>query len=95
MARYHHAPERAAHHSQLVAAVQIADLMVRQAGIGNSGNMEPVRDDDWLQAKGWDILFPARDGADGMEGAQSEKALARATLKRSLERLPTILEGLV
>lgn len=95
VARYHHAPERAAHHSQLVAAVQIADLMVRQAGIGNSGNMEPVRDDDWLQAKGWDILFPARDGADGMEGAQSEKALARATLKRSLERLPTILEGLV
>lgn len=95
VARYHHAPERAAHHSQLVAAVQIADLMVRQARIGNSGNSEAVQDDDWLEAKGWDILYPAQEGPDAAEKVNSEKSLARATLKRSLERLPTILEGLV
>jgi putative nucleotidyltransferase with HDIG domain len=92
VARFHHSPERAAHHSQLVAAVQIADLMVRQACIGNSGNTEPVNDNDWLKAKGWDILYPDQNGS---EKAESEKSLARATLKRSLERLPTILEGLV
>ena len=92
VARFHHSPERAAHHSPLVAAVQIADLMVRQASIGNSGNREPVNDTDWLKATGWDILYP--DQTDSAK-AESEKSLARATLKRSLERLPTILEGLV
>ncbi len=92
VARFHHTPERAAHHSQLVAAVQIADIMVRQAGIGHSGNDDPVQEDDWLHAKGWEILFPER--ADSTE-AESEKSIARATLKRSLDRLPTILEGLV
>ena len=90
VARYHHAPQRAAHHAQLVAAVQVADLMVRQAGIGHSGNGDPVNDTDWLQATAWDILFPA-----GLESSETERTLARATLKRSLERLPTILEGLV
>ncbi len=92
VARFHHAPERAAHHTQLVAAVQIADLMIRQAGIGQSGNTDPVTDETWLRASGWEILFPERgDPAK----AESEKAIARATLKRSLDRLPTILEGLV
>ena len=90
VALYHHAPQRAAHHAQLVAAVQIADLMMRHAGIGHSGNGERVNATDWLQATAWDILFPA-----GSESAETEKTLARATLKRSLERLPTILEGLV
>jgi putative nucleotidyltransferase with HDIG domain len=92
VARFHHAPERAAHHAQLAAAVQIADLMMRHAGIGNSGNAETVTDTDWLEAKGWDILFSERPDS---EKAESEKSLARAALKRSLERLPTILEGLV
>ncbi len=90
VALYHHAPHRAAHHAQLVAAVQIADLMVRHAGIGHSGNGDSVNDTDWLQATAWDILFPASS-----ESSETEKTLARATLKRSLERLPTILEGLV
>ena len=92
VARYHHQPERASHSVQLVAAVQIADMLVRQAGIGNSGNAAPVTDDDWTRASGWDILFPATGDP---ERAASERALARASLKRSLERLPTVLEGLV
>ena len=92
VARFHHEPESAAHHSHLVAAVQIADQMVCYANIGHSGNEAPVSDDDWLNASGWNILFPA--GTDA-EKAESEKALARANLKRSLDRLPTILEGLV
>lgn len=91
-ARYHHAPERASQHAQLVAAVQIADLMVRHASIGRSGEKTAVSAEDWLNAQGWDILYPERSEPDR---AESEKALARAALKRSLERLPTILEGLV
>jgi len=92
VARYHHQPELSSHHTQLVAAVQIADLLVRHAGIGNSGNATPVTNEDWLNASGWSILFPERTDP---EQAQSEKALAQTSLKRSLDRLPTILEGLV
>ena len=86
-ARYHHEPERASHNAQIIAAVQIADLLVRHANIGSSGNPTPVSEADWLNASGWGILFP--------HGGDSEIALAHANLKRSLERLPSILEGLV
>ena len=92
VARYHHTPELASHHAHLVAAVQIADLMLRHSGIGRSGDDTPVSADEWLNAKGWGILFPKQSGVDE---ADSEKTLARAALKRSVERLPTILEGLV
>jgi len=85
--RYHHAPEKATHHNHIVAAVQIADLLCRQAKIGHSGNLAEVTQDHWLAASGWDLLFSRQ--------SDTEKAIARASLKRSLERLPTILEGLV
>ena len=87
IARYHHQPGRAAQHAPLVAAVHIADLVVRHARIGNSGNRAPVSDEDWLNTTAWDLLLPGRP--------EGEKAIARASLKRSLERLPLILEGLV
>lgn len=87
VARYHHQPERAVHHAPMVAAVHIADLLTRHAGIGNSGNGATVSDEAWLRTPAWDILYPHQD--DGV------KAIARASLKRSLERLPTILEGMI
>ena len=86
-ALHHHEPERASRHCQIVAAVQIADLLVRHAKIGFSGNPAEVTNEDWLEASGWGILFPER--------ADAERVLARASLNRSLERLPTILEGLI
>lgn len=86
-ARYHHQPERASDHRQIIAAVQIADLLVRQAGIGNSGDIAPVTPEMWSTASGWDILFPHRK--------ESEIAIAHAALRRSLERLPSTLQGLV
>jgi putative nucleotidyltransferase with HDIG domain len=86
-ARFHHQPERASHHAQYVAAVQIADMLVRFSGIGTSGNPAEVLENDWINASGWDILFPGR--------SETEKKIAHANLKRSLERLPTILEGLL
>jgi putative nucleotidyltransferase with HDIG domain len=86
-AEYHHRPERAPQPNSIVAAVQIADLLVRHAQLGNSGNMEEVADQSWLQASGWAILFP------NME--PDEQMIVQAAFKRSLERLPTLLEGLV
>ncbi len=86
-ARFHREPERAAHTGKVVAAVQIADLMIRHARIGDSGNPHVPSADEWLTASGWSILYP-NDDAESL-------AIARATLKRSLDRLPMILEGLV
>jgi HD-like signal output (HDOD) protein len=78
-ARRHHQPERAGSHGQIVAAVHLADLVVRHAGIGDSGDATQVTEEDWLQAPAWGILFPRNN--------QEEKAIARANLKRSLDRL--------
>lgn len=85
-AEFHHHPERAPG-NPIVAAVQIADLLVRHAKLGHSGTMEEVPEESWLNASGWAILFP--------NTCQAERAIAHAAVKRSLERLPTILEGLV
>jgi hypothetical protein len=85
--RFHHSPEKTDNHQLIIASVQIADLLMRNAQIGCSGNYLEVSHDDCLQASGWQILFPNTQDA--------EQAIARASLRRSLERLPHILEGLV
>lgn len=85
-AEYHHRPELAPG-KPIVAAVQIADMLVRYAKLGNSGNREDVAEDSWLKAPGWAILWP--------NPSASERDIAHAALKRSLERLPNILQGLV
>jgi putative nucleotidyltransferase with HDIG domain len=84
--RFHHEPKRAGSDARIVAAVQVADLFVRHARIGDGGNPTEVTTEAWVEAEGWDILFPA---------APEARAIARANMERSLERLSTILEGLV
>ena len=86
-ARYHHRPEHAGQYAQVVAAVQIANLLIRHARIGASGDPVEVTEEAWLSATGWGILYPQQ--------RQGELVIAHAHLRRSLERLPTILEGLV
>lgn len=86
-ARFHHHPENATEHRGLVASVQIADLLLRNAKIGCSGNYMEVTHDQCLAASGWHVLFP--------KPGEAEHAIARASLNRSLERLPSVLEGLV
>jgi hypothetical protein len=86
-ARYHHQPEKATGHEVIVASVQIADLLMRNARIGCSGNFMEVTREHCLAASGWQVLFPKEH--------ESEQAIARASLDRSLERLPHVLEGLV
>lgn len=86
-ARWHHLPDGASHHPQIVAAVQVADLLTRHAGIGNSGNAQSVSRESWSQASGWQILCRDR--------SEDERSIAEASLVRSVDRLPSLLEGLV
>jgi len=85
--RYHADPGRAARHRVFAAAVQIADHLVRHAGL-NCGfeTVAPVARDSWLELDGWRILY----GADG-----PESMLARAAIENALQRLPSLLSGLV
>ena len=85
--RFHHRPEAAENHQMIIASVQIADLLMRNAQIGNSGNYTEVTHQRCLEASGWKILFPDMQDA--------EQAMARASFNRSIERLPHVLEGLV
>jgi len=86
-ARFHHFPEKADRYSHVVASVQIADLLMRSEKIGCSGNYVPVTRDKCMAASGWAVLSP--------NAQEAETAIARASLHRSLERLPSVLEGLV
>ena len=84
---YHNEPDRAPRHRQFAAAVQVADHLVRHAGItGGFEHVQPIAVDAWLKLPGWRILY-------GAEGAES--MLARASLANSLQRLPTMLQGLL
>jgi len=86
-ARFHHHPEDADGHELIIASVQIADLLMRNAKIGCSGNFVEVTREQCLEAPGWRVLFPNQ--------ATAEQTIARASLHRCLERLPSVLEGLV
>ena len=86
-ARHHHQPERASHHVQIVAAVSVADLLVRHAKLGVSGNVLEVSAESWRPSPAWSLLFP--------EFNEQEHSLAQASLQRSLGRLPMVLEGLI
>jgi len=85
--RYHHDPDRAPCHRLFASGVQVADYLVRYRGItGGFEQVAPVLEDAWTDLDGWKILY----GADG-----EECMLARASLANSLQRLPTVLQGLL
>jgi HD-like signal output (HDOD) protein len=87
VARHHHEPQNCQKARELAAAVHIADMLARFARIGASGNDAIVEDEAWLETTAWQILHP--------NTSKTDQAIAQATLKRTLERLPHILEGLV
>jgi putative nucleotidyltransferase with HDIG domain len=87
VARHHHQPQKCERARELAAAVHIADMLARFARIGSSGNNAEVNDESWLQTEAWQILHP--------NASKTDQLIAQATLKRTLERLPHILEGLV
>lgn len=85
--QYHNDPGTAPGQQLFAAAVQIADCLVRHAGIsGGFEQVQPIEADAWLALPGWNILY----GADG-----PESMLARASLANSLQRLPSMLQGLL
>jgi HD-like signal output (HDOD) protein len=85
--QYHNAPDQAPRHQMLAAAVQVADFVVRNAGIGNGfEQIDAIRDEAWLELPGWKILY----GEEATEGM-----LARASIANSLRRLPSIVDSLL
>lgn len=84
---YHNAPDFAPSHQNFAAAVQVADHLVRHAGIsGGFEQVSAIESDSWLELPGWRLLY----GADG-----PESRLARASIANSLQRLPSMLQGLL
>ena len=69
------------------AGLSVADLLVRHAKLGVSGNVLDVPADSWRQTPAWGLLFPNFN--------EQENSLAEASLQRSLGRLPMVLEGLI
>ncbi len=85
--QYHNTPGIAPRHQIFAAAVQVADCLVRHAGIdGGFEKIKPVPRDAWLALEGWNLLC----GSDG-----PETKLARAAIDNALSRLPQMLSGLV
>jgi HD-like signal output (HDOD) protein len=84
---YHNEPDRAPRHRLFAAAVQVADHLVRYKRIsGGFEDVAPIAEDSWMELPGWKILY----GADG-----AESMLARASIANSLQRLPSMLQGLL
>jgi HD-like signal output (HDOD) protein len=85
--QYHNKPGDAPRHQIFAAAVQVADCLVRHAGIhGGLEKVQPIARDAWLELEGWQILY----GSGG-----TETKLARAAIDNALTRLPQMLSGLV
>jgi len=85
--RFHANPQGAGDHRMYAAAVQVADLAVREAGIVSGFERVPPQPaGSWFRCEGWKILFEV----EGRESAQ-----AQATLERALIRLPGLLNSMV
>lgn len=85
--KYHDDPESAPQQQIFAAAVQVADYVVRNAGIANGfEHVSPIQNEAWLELPGWKILF----GSDS-----TEAMLARASIANSLQRLPSMVAGLL
>ncbi len=86
--QFHADPDRAPRHRFFGAAIQVADQLLRHAGTtgGFEKISQPFEDDSWLKLDGWRILY-------GAEGTESQ--LARAAIANTLQRLPSMLQGLL
>jgi HD-like signal output (HDOD) protein len=85
--RHHSAPALAGEYQRYAAAVQIADLAVRETGIcGGFERLSSLPMGAWCQCPGWRVIFAEDDPA-----ADS----ARVAIQHTLARLPAMLTGLV
>ncbi len=86
-ARFHHCPEKSPQFDHVIAAVQLADLLLRSEGIGCSGNYVPVTREECFAAPVWNLLLA--------KTPEAEQALVKAAISRTLEQIPSMLEGMV
>jgi HD-like signal output (HDOD) protein len=86
-ARYHHCPDKAPQSRNTIAAVQLADMLLRSQKIGCSGDYTDVTRDACYAAPVWNVLLA--------HTPESEQALVKASLSRTLEQIPVMLEGMV
>jgi hypothetical protein len=85
--RYHAQPSGAQDHAVYAAAVQVADIMVREIGISGGFELVPApAAGAGHRSDAWRILFGTNE---------REEALAKAALANALSQLPTMLSGLV
>lgn len=83
---FHHHPGRARQFPVIIAAVNVADHLVRMQEIGFSGERQKVTWDDCVASEGWALLFP--------DGNKDTASRARASLTRSVQQLPNLIENL-
>lgn len=86
-ARFHHHPEKAEGQERIVAAVQIADLLLRSENMGISGNYVEVTQEQYLAAPGWNLLLE--------DMPEMERTIMQASLSHKLQLLPRTLDGMV
>ena len=86
-ARYHHCPERAPAFRHTIAAVQLADLLLRSSKVGCSGDYVPVTRESCYTSQVWNVLLARTP--------EAEQAMVKASLSRTLEQIPMMLEGMV
>ena len=84
---YHNDPAACADNAHFAAAVQVADQVVRSAGIpGGFEQIPALPPEAWTTLPGWKILHGNND---------RESRLALAALKNRMQRLPAMLNGLI
>ncbi len=86
--RCHAQPSKAGDHRIYAAAVQVADLVVRQVGISSGfERLSPhPPPGSWMRSEGWRILF--------VENTR-EASQAQITIENMMPRLPSMLDGIV
>ena len=84
---FHHSPKQSINHKDFAAGIQIADCVARHGGCdAGFEKLAPISFGTWEKLSGWDILFGS---------GSVESQYARASVLNSIERLPTILQGLL
>lgn len=84
--KYHNNPAAAPRHGLFAAAVQVADYLVRHAGIsGGFEKVDTIEADSWLALDGWKILYGENP---------DDSAIAQAHIANALNRLPAMLSGM-
>jgi len=84
---FHHTPAKAEAHSEYAAGIQLGDFLARFGGCPQ--NFEKVISadyGDWESISGWKILFSPE---------KVESQYARASVMNSIQRLPSLLHGLL